>query len=57
MPDFTKRLRELKSTTRKEGEVLVTCHLCGYPWISDSILEKVSCPSCGGKTQRIKEKK
>lgn len=57
MPDFTKRLEELKQRELKPGEVLVICHHCAYPWISgpDVVLEMLSCPSCGGKTRRIKE--
>lgn len=59
MPDFTQRLKELKEKAKDEpnGSVLVVCHKCGYPWISgpDVVLEKVSCPSCGSKTRRIKE--
>jgi Zn finger protein HypA/HybF involved in hydrogenase expression len=57
MPDFSKRLKELKATPLKKGEVLVICHHCTYPWMCDSDLEMVSCPSCGGKTRRVKEDK
>jgi hypothetical protein len=55
MPDFSKRLKELKATPLKKGEVLAICHHCTYPWVCDSDLELVSCPSCGGKTRRVKE--
>lgn len=55
MPDFKNLLKELRSVPCKEGEVLVICHHCTYPWKSTSKLEMVSCPSCGGKTQRVKE--
>lgn len=34
--------------------VKVKCHKCGYEWLSKSKFVKVSCPSCGAKTLRIK---
>lgn len=55
MPDFKDRLKELQSKPLKKGEVLVICHHCTYPWISDSELEMLSCPSCGGKTRKLKD--
>ena len=55
MPDFSERLNDLKKKTLGPGETLVICHHCGCPWISSSIYEMVSCPSCGGKTPRVKE--
>ena len=53
-PKFTKKLKELQNSPLKPGEVIVICHHCGCPWKSTSTYEKVSCPSCGGKTDRVK---
>lgn len=55
MPDFKDLLKELKAVPLKEGEVIAICHHCTYPWKCTSQLEMVSCPSCGGKTPRVKE--
>jgi len=27
------------------------CHNCGYGWISNSNMVRVSCPSCGAKVK------
>ena len=48
------RLQELKNKLRP-GETTVTCHHCGYPWNTRSLLKIVGCPCCNGKTQRVKE--
>ena len=54
--DFSDRLKKLKASP-SIGKMLVICHHCAYPWESDSNLEMVSCPSCGGKTPRKPENK
>jgi len=33
----------------------VTCKNCGYSWETESLLLKVSCPSCGSKI-KIRDK-
>lgn len=54
-PVFKDRFEKLSQRELHGNEVLVVCHHCGCPWICVSAYKMVSCPSCGGKTRRVKD--
>lgn len=47
------QILELKEKLPEKTEQEVKCAYCGYIWVTKSVTERVTCPSCNSKTKRL----